>query len=477
MRIEDIEQWRTRRSFLRDSAGGLGMMALAHLLSVEGRASVDLPQANPLAPKQPHFPGKAKNIIFLFMEGGPSQIDLYDPKPELQRQHGKQLPPSMTKDLNLVFVKPSAAVLASPRQFKPHGQSGTEFSDYLPHIASCADDICLIRSMYTEAFNHPPGQALLMSGSTQFGRPTIGAWTTYGLGSDSRDLPAFVVLSSGRGTSGGASNWSSGFLPSPYEGVVFRNAGDPILYLPNPPGFNPEMQRARIDAIRKLNEDRINETGDLDIAARVHSYELAFRMQMAAPGLLDFSDEPAHILAMYGVNQEPTHPYAVNCLLARRMVERGVRFVMLAHASWDDHQEIDKKLMKNCAITDKGAAALIKDLKQRGLLDSTLVVWGGEFGRTPLGQFERLDEAAGRDHHPNCFSMWLAGGGVKGGQVIGKSDDLGLQVVEDKIHIHDLQATILHCLGLEHTRLIYRHMGRDFRLTDVGGQVVKKLLS
>src|SRR5262245_9074079 len=476
MKNEDIEQWRTRRSFLRDCAGGLGMMALAHLNSVEGRAADDLPQANPLAPKRPHFAAKAKNIILLFMEGGPSQIDLYDPKPELQRQHGKPLPSSMTKDLNLVFVKPSASVLASPRQFKPHGQSGTEFSDYIPHIASCADDICLIRSMYTEAFNHHPGQALLMSGTTQFGRPTIGAWVTYGLGSESQDLPAFVVLSSGRGTSGGANNWSSGFLPSPYEGVVVRNAGDPILYRPNPPGYNREMQRARIDGIRKLNENRFSETGDIEIAARVHSYELAFRMQLEAPGLLDFSNEPAHVLDMYGVNQEPTHPYAVNCLLARRMVERGVRFVMLAHASWDDHQEIDKKLKKNCAITDKGAAALIKDLKQRGLLDSTLVVWGGEFGRTPLGQLERLDEDAGRDHHPNCFSMWLAGGGIKSGQVVGRSDDLGLQVVEDKIHIHDLQATILHCLGLEHTRLTYRHMGRDFRLTDVGGQVVKKLL-
>jgi Protein of unknown function (DUF1501) len=474
MRIEEREHWRTRRSFLRDCTGGLGMMAFAHLLSVEGR--VDQPQANPLTPRQPHFAAKAKNVIFLFMEGAPSQLDLYDPKPELQRQHGKPLPASMTRDLNLVFIKPSATVLASPRQFKPHGQSGTEFSDYIPQIASCADEICLIRSMYTEAFNHHPGQALLLSGTTQFGRPTIGAWVTYGLGSESQDLPAFVVLSSGRGTSGGASNWSSGFLPSPYEGVVFRNAGDPILYLPNPPGFNREMQRARIETIGKLNEDRYQETGDREIASRVHSYELAFRMQMAAPDLLDFSSEPAHILNMYGVNQDPTHPYAVNCLLARRMVERGVRFVMLAHASWDDHQEIDKKLKKNCDITDKGAAALIKDLKQRGLLDSTLVVWGGEFGRTPMGQLERLDEAAGRDHHPNCFSMWLAGGGIKGGQVVGKSDDLGLQVVEDKIHMHDLQATILHCLGLEHTRLTYRHMGRDFRLTDVGGQVVKKLL-
>ncbi len=470
-------QWPTRRGFLRDCGGGLGAIALAHLFAVEGCAGADSPQTNPLAPKLPHFAAKAKNVIFLFMEGGPSQIDLFDPKPELQRQHGKSLPPSLTKDLNLAFVKPTATVLASPRQFKPHGQSGTEFSDYIPHIASVADDICLVRSISTEAFNHHPAQSLMMSGTTQFGRPTMGAWVTYGLGSESQNLPAFVVLSSGRGTSGGVNNWSSGFLPSPYEGVIFRNTGDPILYLPNPPGYNRDMQRARIDALRKLNEHRFSETGDFEITSRVHSYELAFRMQMEAPGLLDFSGEPEHILEMYGVNKEPTHPYAVNCLLARRMVERGVRFVMLAHASWDDHREIDKKLKQNCAITDKGAAALIKDLKQRGLLDSTLVVWGGEFGRTPLGEFERPDEDAGRDHHPNCFSMWLSGGGIKCGQVIGKTDDLGLNAVEDKIHIHDLQATILHCLGIEHTRLTYRHMGRDSRLTDVGGHVVKKLLS
>jgi hypothetical protein len=330
--------------------------------------------------------------------------------------------------------------------------------------------------MVTDAFNHHPGQSLLMTGSTQFGRPTIGAWATYGLGSESQDLPAFVVLSSGRGTSGGANNWSSGFLPSTHAGVVFRNTGEPIPYLPNPPGFNSKTQRARIDVIRKLNEEHYRMTGDAEIASRIHSYELAFRMQMAAPGLLDFSTEPATVLEMYGVNQELTRPYAVNCLLARRMVERGVRFVMLAHASWDDHQELDRKLKKNCDMTDRPAAALIKDLKQRGLLESTLVIWGGEFGRTPMGQFERLDEAAGRDHHPNCFTMWLPGGGIQGGQVVGKTDELGLNVVEDKVHIHDLQATILHCLGFDHTRLTYRHMGRDFRLTDVAGQVVSKLL-
>jgi Protein of unknown function (DUF1501) len=468
----------SRRAFLHDCTGGLGLMTLAHLLSVEGlTAAESLPAANPLSPKPPHFAAKAKNVIFLFQEGGPSQLDLYDPKPQLQRWHGKPLPASMTKDLNFVFIKPSASVVASPRQFKPHGQCGTEFSDYIPHIGSCADDICLVRSMFTEAFNHHPGQALLMSGSTQFGRPTIGSWITYGLGSESQDLPAFVVLSSGRGTSGGANNWSSGFLPSTYAGVVFRNTGDPIPYLPTPAGFNLEMQRSRIDAVRRLNEEHYRETGDPEIAARVHSYELAFRMQIAAPGLLDFSGEPAAILEMYGVNKEPTHPYAVNCLLARRMVERGVRFIMLAHASWDDHQELDKKLKKNCDTTDQPTAALIQDLKQRGLLDSTLVIWGGEFGRTPMGQLERLDEAVGRDHHPNCFSMWLAGGGIKGGQVVGRTDELGLNVVEDKVHIHDLQATVLHCLGFDHTRLTYRHMGRDFRLTDVGGNVTKKPLS
>jgi hypothetical protein len=383
----------------------------------------------------------------------------------------------MTKDLNFVFIKPDAKVLGSSRVFKPYGQCGTEFSDYIPNIASCADDICVIRSMNTDAFNHHPGQSLLMTGSTQFGRPTMGAWLSYGLGSESQDLPGFVVLSSGRGTSGGSMNWSSGFLPSTYGGVVFRNSGDPILYIPNPPGITRESQRARLDAVVRLNQERYRETGDLAIASRIHSYELAFRMQAAAPGLLDFSKETPATLEMYGVNNDITKPYAVNCLLARRMVERGVRVVMLAHASWDDHQELNKKLKKNCDMTDLPAAALIKDLKQRGLLESTLIIWAGEFGRTPMGQLERIDEDPGRDHHPNCFTVWLAGGGIKGGQVIGKTDDLGLNVTEDKVHVHDLQATVLHCLGMDHTKLTYRHMGRDFRLTDVAGTVVGKALA
>ena len=473
MNIEDYLRIRTRRDFFRQITGGIGIAALSNLLAQDTAPSQD----DPLAARAPHFAPKAKNVIFLFQEGAPSQIDLYDPKPALVKWNGESLPPSLTKDLQLAFVKPDAKVFASERKFQRFGKCGTEFSDYIPHIAANADDICLVRSMRSDAFNHHPGQALLMSGSTQFGRPTVGAWLSYGLGNESRELPSFVVLSSGRGTSGGSMNWTSGFLPSTHAGVNFRSSGDPILYLQNPSGISVETQRARLNVLRKLNEQRAHDTGDVTIAARIHSYELAFRMQAAGPKLLDFSGESQATLDMYGVGKEPTRPYATNCLLARRMVESGVRFVMLAHASWDDHQEINKKLKKNCDITDQPAGALIRDLKQRGLLDTTLVVWAGEFGRTPLGQFERTDEDAGRDHHPNCFSIWLAGGGIKGGQVVGKSDELGLQVAEDNVHIHDLQATMLHCLGLDHTKVTYRHMGRDFRLTDVGGKVMHKMLA
>ncbi len=479
MTLEDFRRIQTRRSFFRECAGGVGMMAFAHLLALEGRAGPGVPSQNPLAPRQPHYPGKAKNVIFLFMEGGPSQIDLFDPKPVLQKWDGTPLPDSMTKDLRLAFTRPNAAVLGSARRFEASGKCGTEFSDWLPHTASRADDICLVRSMHTDAFNHHPGQLLLFSGSTQFGRPTMGAWAVYGLGSESQDLPGFVVLSSGRGTSGGSSNWSSGFLPSSYQGVVFRSTGDPILYLSNPPGVSRGTQRLSLDALRDLNEQHRVETADVEIASRVAAYELAFRMQSAAPELLDFSKEKPETLEMYGVNQEPTRPYAVNCLLARRMVERGVRFVMLAHASWDDHAELDKKLKHNCEITDQPTAALLQDLKQRGLLDSTLVVWGGEFGRTPMVEMRNTTdkEKAGRDHHPVAYSMWMAGGGIRGGQVVGKTDDFCMKIVEDGIHVHDLQATILHCLGFDHTRLTYHHLGRDFRLTDVAGNVVKKLLA
>jgi hypothetical protein len=461
----------SRREFFCRSAGGIGTIALAQLLHAEGRTGDPLPK--------PHFPPKAKNVIFLFMEGAPSQMDLFDPKPALRKWHGQSLPPSLTKDLKLAFIKPTASVLASPREFKPYGKCGMELSDLLPHTAACADDLCLVRSMYSDAFNHHPGQLLLFTGSIQGGRPTMGAWAVYGLGSESQNLPGFVVLTSGVGTSGGSDNFTSGFLPSTYAGTVFRSSGDPILYLSNPQGISAATQRNRLDAIRDLNQQHMRAEGDVEIASRIHAYELAFRMQASAPELLDFSKESPAVLEEYGVNKEPTRPFALNCLLARRMVERGVRFVMLMHASWDHHSEINKGLTKNCGITDQPTAALLKDLKQRGLLDSTLVVWGGEFGRTPMAELRRPQDAdnAGRDHHPNGFSLWLAGGGIRGGQVIGKTDELGLSIVEDKVHVHDLQATILNCLGLDHTRLTYRHMGRDFRLTDVEGSVVKKMLA
>ncbi|SPE32728.1 conserved hypothetical protein [Candidatus Sulfopaludibacter sp. SbA3] len=474
---EEFRKIQTRRRFFQECAGGIGIAALAQLMEQEGRGAVT--EINPLAPRKPHFPAKAKNVIFMFMEGGPSQIDLFDPKPGLQKWSGKPLPAEMTKDLRLAFTKPNAAVLASPRTFTPHGQSGIEFSDYIPHIGSCADDLCLVRSMYTDAFNHHPGQLLLFGGSIQVGRPTMGAWVLYGLGSESQNLPGFVVLSSGVGTSGGTSNWSSGFLPSTYQGVVFRSSGDPVLYLSNPPGVTGEMQRGSLDVLKDLNQEHYSETGDLEIASRISSYELAFRMQSAAPELLDFSRESPETLELYGINDGPSKQFGTNCLLARRMVERGVRFVMLTHASWDDHTDLNRKLKKSCDIADKPTAALIKDLKQRGLLENTIVVWGGEFGRTPMVEIRdpRDVNNAGRDHHPLAYSLFLAGGGIQGGQVIGKTDELCMNVIEDKVHVHDLQATLLHCLGLEHTRLTYHHMGRDFRLTDVAGNVVKKMLA
>jgi len=476
MNEHDFRSLLGRRRFLREVACGIGMMGLADLLAADGKTA---DAANPLLPKKPHFPGKAKNVIFMFMEGAPSQMDLYDPKPGLQKYAGQPLPDSLASQLRLAFTKKDAKILPSPRVFQPHGQSGIEFSDYIPHIASCADDLCLVRSMQTDAFNHHPGQALLFTGSIQLGRPTMGAWVLYGLGSESKNLPGFVVLSSGVGTSGGASNFSCGFLPSHYQGTLFRNSGDPILYLSNPEGVSAETQRDTLDLIGDLNREHLSETGDQEIASRIANYELAWRMQSAAPELADLSGEPAHIREMYGLDDKVTRQFATNCILARRLVERGVRFVLMMDASWDQHTYLNRDLKKNCERTDKPTAALLKDLKQRGLLESTLVVWGGEFGRTPIVEIRNTSdpENAGRDHHPLAYSMWLAGGGIRGGQVLGKTDDLGFNVVEDPVHVHDLQATILHCLGFDHTRLTYRHMGRDFRLTDVHGEVVKKMLA
>ena len=470
MDTRELLETHLRRDFLRRSLAGIGTLALADLM--QGAAAAD-----PLAPRAPHFPAKAKNVIFLFQEGAPSQMDLFDPKPELTRWHGQSLPPSMTKDMKLAFIKPTAKILASPRKFAPCGKSGVELSDLIPHTAKHADDICLIRSMHSDAFNHHPGQLLLFSGNMTGGRPSMGAWASYGLGSESKNLPAFVALQSGPGSSAGSELWTNGFLPSLYQGTVLRSSGDPILYLSNPQGLSAESQRARLDALKDLNAEHLERTGDAEIASRIHSYELAYRMQSAGPELVDLSKESAATLEMYGINEKESRQYGTNLLLARRMVERGVRFVLAAHSGWDHHSAINAGLPKLCQQTDKATAALLTDLKQRGLLDETLVIWGGEFGRTPMSEIRRPDEAdnAGRDHHPNGYSIWMAGGGVKPGQVIGKTDDLALNIVEDAVDVHDLQATILHLMGMDHLRLTYRHMGRDFRLTDVHGQVVKKI--
>ena len=475
MTLEEYRSIQTRRGFLDTCAGGLGTVGLAHLMGLEGLTAATA--IGTAAPRGAHFAPKAKNLIFLFMAGAPSQMDLFDPKPALKRWHGQALPPSMTQDLKLAFIKPTAKVLASPREFSQCGESGMEISDFLPHLQGVADEICLVRSMQTGQVNHHPGQSMLMSGSPLVGRPTVGAWLTYGLGSESQNLPGFVVLSSGRGASGGSSNFASGFLPSTYAGVPFRKSGDPILYLSNPRGVSRESQRLSLETLRRLNEENLERTGDSQIASRMANYELAFRMQASAPDLLDFSDESQETKDSYGIGEEPTNAYGTNCLMARRMVERGVRVVMLIHASWDDHTNLDEGLKKNCDITDKPVAALVRDLKRTGLLDETLVVWGGEFGRTSLGQLKHVGDKVGRDHHPNGYSMWLAGGGIQGGQVVGATDELALKVVQDPVHVHDLQATILHLMGLDHERLTYRHMGRDFRLTDVSGRVVKKMLS
>ena len=463
-----------RREFLASLGSGFGMVALQHLLAQDGYGAA----GNPLAPKQPPLPAKAKRVIFLFMEGAPSQMDLFDPKPLLQEWHGKSLPPSLTKDLKLAFIKPTATILGSPRKFQKYGPQGMDLADLLPHTASIAGDLCFVRSMHSDQFNHHPGQLKLFTGHNQVGRPAMGSWVTYGLGSESQNLPGFVVLSSGSGTSGGSDNFSSGFLPTTYAGTPFRSTGDPILYLKNPEGVDAARQRARLDALRDLNEMRQTVTGDEEISSRIHSYELAFRMQSSSPELLDFSGESQATKEMYGIGQEATNAYGTNCLLARRMIERGVRFVMLMHGSWDHHSSINTGLPKQCRTTDQPAAALIRDLKQRGLLEDTLVVWGGEFGRTPMSEFRRPEDAsnAGRDHNPNGYTMWMTGGGIRTGQVIGKTDDFGLNILEDKVDVNDLQATMLHLLGFDHTKLTYRFMGREFRLTDVHGEVVRKLV-
>lgn len=463
-----------RRWFLRDCGMGLGSMALGQLLGGSGRAA-DSSSAlvNPLAPRQPHFTGRAKRVIFLFMAGAPSHLELFDNKPELAKFDGTLPPPELLKGYRAAFINPNSKLLGPKFKFAKYGNSGAELSELLPHLAEVVDDVAIVKSLTTDAFNHAPGQILMSTGSQQFGRPSLGSWVTYGLGSESEDLPGFIVFSSGKkGPSGGNSNWGSGFLPTLHQGVQFRGGSEPVLYLSNPRGVDRELQRNSLDALSELNRSRLAETGDPEIATRISSFEMAFRMQAGAPELMDLAGEPQHVLEMYGAEPGKSS-FANNCLLARRLVERGVRFVQLFHESWDQHGNLVADLKKNCADTDKPCAALLKDLKQRGLLNDTLVVWGGEFGRTPMVQ----GGSDGRDHHPNAFTMWLAGGGIKPGLTLGESDDLGFNAVKDRVHVHDLHATILHLLGFDHTKLTYRFQGRDFRLTDVHGNVVKELLA
>ncbi len=460
----------SRRWFFEQCGVGLGAAALMNLLAEAGFADAPA-RTDPLAAKKPPLPAKAKNVIFLFMAGAPSHLELYDYKPQLAKFDGTLPPPELLKGYRAAFINPNSKLLGPKFKFDKYGQCGAEVSELLPHFTKIVDDVAIVKSMVTDAFNHAPGQLLMNTGTQIFGRPSMGAWVTYGLGSESKDLPAFVVFSSGKkGPSGGNSCWGSGFLPTVYQGVQFRGSGDPVLYLSNPRGVDNDVQRDSLDTIRSLNEMRQGITQDPEIATRINAYEMAYRMQASAPELMDLSKEPQHILDMYGA--EPGKPsFANDCLLARRMVERGVRFVQLYHEAWDQHENLTKDIKINCKDTDQASAALVQDLKQRGMLDNTLVIWGGEFGRTPMVQGGN----DGRDHHPNAFTMWLAGGGIKPGITIGESDELGFNVIQDKVHVHDLHATLLKLLGFEHTHFTYKFQGRNFRLTDVAGNVVDKI--
>jgi hypothetical protein len=488
----------TRREFLTTTANGIGMVALGSLLTQEGlitpaSAASSVGSLNdPLLPRKPHFAPRAKNCICIFMEGAPSQMDLFDPKPKLNELNGQALPESMTKNVRFAFIKKETAkLMGSPRKFTKHGQCGMDFSDLVPHLVTCADDLLMVRSMHTDQFNHHPGQLLLHCGRATFGLPTIGSWLNYGLGSESRNLPGYVVLTAGRGTSGGASLWQSGFLPSHYAGVLFRNQGEPVLNLKNPDGLPVELQRRGLDTLMELNQSRYDQFRDPEIASRISAYELAFRMQSAAPELIDLSDESPKTLEMYGVGRKDLdvkasrgggpgqfNSYARNCLLARRLVERGVRFVSIMHASWDHHSNLNAELAFNAGMADQPIAALIKDLKDRGMLDDTLVIWCSEFGRTPLGENRGGNpNATGRDHHPFAFTMLMAGGGIKGGQIYGESDEIGWGITKDPVHMNDFQATLLHLFGLDHLKLTHRFQGRDFRLTDVAGKVIPQWIA
>ena len=478
----------TRREFFTTAAGGLGGVALTSMLDQAGAFAAGTSKraggavVNPLASRPGHFPAKAKSCIFIFFAGAPSQLDLFNYRPELQKLDGQKMPESLSEGVRFAFIqKDTATLMGTKRKFEQHGQSGMWFSDLLPHVATCADDICMINSMQTDQFNHHPGQLVMQCGQARFGLPAMGSWLSYGLGTENQNLPSYVVLTSGRGSSGGATLWSNGYLPSVHAGVLLRSQGPPILDLENPAGLPDSLQRKGLDVLGALNQRQYEQVHDPEIASRIANYELAYRMQSEAPELTDLSKESKRTLEDYGVNRpEPEEragragngdqfkSFATNCLLARRMVESGVRFVNIIFASWDHHSDLDKSLRYNATMVDQPIAALIQDLKQRGLLDETLVVCGGEFGRTPLGENRRPgEEVTGRDHHPYAFSMFMAGGGVRGGYTHGETDAIGWSPVRDAMHANDLQATMLKLFGINHLKLTYPYLGVDMRLTNI----------
>lgn len=471
----DEDQIVSRRHFLSDCGVGIGKIALASLLTDSLRAGGQRSESM-LAPKQPHFPARAKAVIHLFMAGAPSQLELFDPKPELTRLEGKPLPASIIGDQRYAFIQPDAAVLGPRFAFRKHGESGAEIGAPLRYLSKVVDKLCFVRSMHTDQFNHAPAQLLMNTGFQQPGRPSLGSWALYGLGAETSQLPAFVVMSTGSGLSGGTSLWSSGFLPKQYTGVRFRNGRDPILNVATPQGFSDELQEDTYALVRRLNQRRRDIVGDPEIDARIAAFEMAARLQVSAPELMDLRSESEETLALYGC--DPDRPsFARACLLARRMVERGVRFINIFHEGWDAHSDVAGNVAGNCRATDQGSAALVADLERRGLLDETLVIWGGEFGRTPMIETNpALGRKAGRDHHPQAFTIWMAGGGMRPGLTYGATDEFGFHIVENPVHVYDLQATILHALGFDHERLTFQTSGRDFRLTDVHGKVVRDLL-
>ena len=477
---DEFQRQLTRRTFLQKSTTGLGALALTSLLKPELFGAADPQLAVSGALKQLHWAPKAKRVIYLFQSGAPSHLDLFDPKPKLIEMTGKDLPDSVRQGQRITTMtsgQKNLFCVGSPFTFAKHGQCGMELSDLLPHTAKIADECTWLRAMHTDPINHDPAVTFFGTGHQQPGRPTMGAWCSYGLGNDNHDLPAYVVLTSGGGGQPLQSRyWGPGFLPAQHGGVQFRNAGDPVLYVSNPPGITGATRRQLLDATNELNRLALGEFGDPAISAQIENYELAFRMQTSVPDLADLSKEPKEVLDLYGA--EPGKPsYANNCLLARRLAERGVRFIQLCHRDWDHHGGLPGGIKQKTAETDKASAALILDLKQRGLLDETLVVWGGEFGRTAYSQGDITANNFGRDHHPRCFTIWMAGGGVKRGFVFGETDDFGYNIARDGVHVHDFHATMLHLLGVDHKKMIYRHEGRDYRLTDVAGDIVKPILA